>query len=76
MFNVQLHRLDANAWDDLGNGALALQNFSPNPEHSADLTAKLRENHLRQFVSKENMYVARLELEYKVPATQQVAPAA
>jgi hypothetical protein len=76
MFNVQLHRLDANAWDDLGNGALALQNFTPNPEHSAELTAKLRENHLRQFVSKENMYVARLELEYKVPATPQVASAA
>jgi len=68
MFAVQLHRLDANAWDDLGNGTLALQGFSEKPKWSAAELADAKDRHLRQFVTTPYQYVARIELEYKVPA--------
>ena len=67
MFSVQLHRLDANAWDDLGNGTLALSTFAPSANWTPDEHEKHKEHHLRQFVTSPYQYVARLELEYKVP---------
>lgn len=67
MFNVQLHRLDANAWDDLGNGTLALQGFTEKSKWTAAELAEAKDKHLRQFVTTPYQYVARIELEYKVP---------
>ena len=67
MFSLQLHRLDANAWDDLGDGSVPLQSFVTNPTWSPDELDLHKEHHLRQFVTTPYQYVARIELEYKVP---------
>lgn len=68
MFNVQLHPLNANAWDDLGNGAVALQNFATSPTWTPEELDMHKEHHLRNFVTNPYQYTARIELEYKVPA--------
>lgn len=73
LFTMQLHRLNATAWDDLGNGAECLQDFRPKAKWSEEDTEREKEHHLRQFVTKQYHYIARLQIEYEVP---KVAPLA
>lgn len=67
MLKVQATRLEANAWDDLGNGTVALQNFQPNPTWTNTELDIQKEHHLQQFVTTPYQYIARIELEYKIP---------
>ena len=69
MFNIQLHRLGAETWDDLGDGTVALQNFNIKAKWSPEQVEKEKEHHLRQFVTKQYYYMARITLEYEVPST-------
>jgi hypothetical protein len=67
-FAVQLHRIDANSWDDLGNGVVALQSFATSPTWNQEEADLHKEHHLRAFVTSPYQYNARIELEYKVQA--------
>jgi len=69
MFSLQLHRLNAAAWDDLGNGAECLQDFKVKTKWSEEQAEKEKEHHLRQFVTKQYHYIARLQVEYEVPTS-------
>lgn len=75
MFSLQLHRLNAESWDDLGDGTVALQNFKTKAKWTPEETEKNKEHHLRQFVTDKYQYMARLEVEYEVPNVA-LAPAA
>ena len=66
-FSVQLTRLDAHSWDDLGNGSVPLQGFVSSPNWSAEELDMHKEHHLRQFVTTPYQYVARIQLEYEIP---------
>ena len=67
MFSLQLHRLNAEAWDDFGDDALA--SFKPKAKWTPDELDAQKQHHLRQFVTTQYSYVARLEVEFEVPAT-------
>ena len=66
-FSVQLTRLDAHAWDDLGNGSVPLQGFVSSPTWTDAELDMNKEHHLRQFVTTPYQYVARIQLEYETP---------
>jgi len=71
MFSMQLHRLDSDTWDDLGDGVSALQDFRPKAKWSTEEHEKEKEHHLREFVTKPYHYMARLQIEYEIPAQTQ-----
>ena len=68
MLTIQAHRLDAEAWDDLGDGSMALQGFSPKHDWSEDEAKTAKEHHLNQFLTSPCHYFARIMLEYEVPS--------
>ena len=68
MLKVQAHRLDASAWDDLGDGSVALQTFNPQATWTAAELDLHKEHHLQQFVTTPYTYTARIKLVYKVPS--------
>lgn len=67
MFSLQLHRLNAEGWDDLNNGVVALKDYAPLLGASADQVQAEKEHLLRQFVTKPYTYMARIEIEYELP---------
>jgi len=68
MLTIQAHRIDANNWDDLGDGSIALQGFTPNHTWSEKEHSAAKEHHLRQFLEAPYHYFARVMLEYEVPS--------
>jgi hypothetical protein len=68
MFSLQLHRLNADTWDDLGDGTVSLQGFCPKAKWSPEEFEAHKEHHLRGFVTNSYQYMARLEIEYEVPS--------
>ena len=68
MFSLQLHRLGAETWDDLGDGTVALQGFKEKAKWTPEEAELNKEHHLRQFVTNKYQYMARLEIEYEVPS--------
>ena len=67
MFSLQLHRLNAETWDDLGDGTVSLQGFKVKAKWTPEEFEANKEHHLRQFVTNSYQYMARLEIEYEVP---------
>ena len=65
--SLQLHRINANGWEDLGDGSLAMAglklkaNWTPEEEETA------KRNHLRKFTSTPYTYMARIKIRYEVP---------
>lgn len=72
MFSLQLHRLNADTWDDLGDGTVALEGFRTKAKWSPDEHEKEKEHHLRQFVTTPYQYIARLQVEYEIPSTSEI----
>jgi hypothetical protein len=73
MFSLQLHRLNAETWDDLGDGTVALQGFKIKSKWSPEETESEKKHHLQQFMTNKYQYMARLEIEYEVPNPMTVA---
>ena len=69
MFSVQLHRLNAETWDDLGDGTVALEGFKTKAKWTPEEHEREKEHHLRQFVTTPYQYIARLQVEYEIPST-------
>lgn len=67
MFSIQLHRLNAETWDEIGDGTVALQGFRVKAKWSPEEEAREKEHHLKQFLTNNYQYIARLEVEYEVP---------
>lgn len=67
MFSIQLHRVGAEAWDTLV-GAEAEAGFVTKGKWTPEEHAMNKEHHLTEFVTKPYQYVARLEVEYEIPA--------
>jgi hypothetical protein len=66
---IQAHRIDADSWDDLGDGTLALQGFTTKHDWTEEEVKAAKAHHLHQFLETPCHYFARLMLEYEVPAT-------
>jgi hypothetical protein len=67
MFNLQLHRIGAETWDDFGDGTVALQGFKVKSKWTEEDIAREKEHHLRQFATTPYQYIARLQIEYEIP---------
>jgi hypothetical protein len=68
MFSLQLHRLNAETWDELGDGTVALQDFKIKSKWSPEDIDREKKHHLEQFMKNKYQYIARLEIEYEVPS--------
>lgn len=67
LFNVQIHRLDAPAWDEYGDGSISLHGLQADPLWTEAQHDLAKENHLKRFVQTPYNYIARLEVEYEIP---------
>jgi hypothetical protein len=67
-FSVQIHRLNASGWEDLGDGSMAMKNFKLKAAWSAEEEEDAKRRHLRQFTSTPFSYMARLKIKYELPA--------
>jgi len=68
MFSLQLHRLNAETWDDLADGTVALQDFKIKAKWTPEECEAEKKHHLEQFMKTKYQYIARLEIEYEVPS--------
>ena len=71
-FNMQLHRLDAPAWDDYGDGSISLHGLQANPLWSEEESTRAKESHMKAFLHTPRNYIGRLEIEYEIPRAVRV----
>jgi hypothetical protein len=67
LFNVQVHRANAPGWDHL-DSAVCMQGFKAKAKWTPEELAREKEHHLREFMTTEYHYIARLLIEYEVPS--------
>ena len=65
--SVQIHRINASGWEDMGDGSLAMRNFKLKLGMSAEEEDEAKRKHLRQFTSTPYSYMARIKIKYEVP---------
>ena len=65
--SVQIHRINASGWEDLGDGSLAMRNFKLKAGCSAEEEEEAKRKHLRQFTSTPYSYMARIRIKYEIP---------
>lgn len=65
--SVQIHRINASGWEDLGDGSLAMRNFKLKAGMSEEEEEEAKRKHLRQFTSTPYSYMARIKIKYEVP---------
>lgn len=66
--SVQIHRLHANGWEDLGDGTIAMQDFKLKSGLSEEQIDAAKREHLRKFTSTHHSYMARIHLKYELPS--------
>ena len=66
LFNIQVHRSNAPGWDHL-DSAVCMQGFKAKAKWTPEELAREKEHHLRQFMTTEYHYIARVLIEYDVP---------
>jgi hypothetical protein len=62
--SVQVHRLNATSWEDLGDGSLAMRNFKLRAGEDEE---EAKRKHLRNFTSTPYSYMCRLKVKYEIP---------
>lgn len=65
--SVQIHRINATGWEDLGDGSLAMKNFKLKAGCSLEEEEEAKRKHLRQFTSTPYSYMARIKIKYELP---------
>ena len=67
--SMQIHRIGAVGWEDLGDGTVAMQNFKLKSVWTPEEEDAAKRNHLRKFTSTPYTYAARIKIKYEVPRT-------
>jgi len=65
--SLQLHRINAVGWEDLGDGTVAMSNFKLKSAWTAEEEETAKRSHLRKFTSSPYSYTARIKIRYEVP---------
>lgn len=65
--SLQVHRLGANGWEDLGDGTVAMSGFKLKSSWTPEEEEAARRNHLKKFTSTPYTYSARIKIKYEVP---------
>lgn len=66
--SVQIHRIDAESWEDLQDGTVAMRSFKVKAGLSAEEEQEAQRKHLRNFTSTPYTYMARIKIRYELPA--------
>ena len=69
--SVQIHRINSESWEDLGDGSLPLRNLKLKSNLTAEEEEDAKRKHLRQFTSTPYSYMARIKIKYELPNTVQ-----
>ena len=64
---LQINRLNANGWEDLGDGSQAMAGFKLKAGLSQEEEDEAKRKHLSRFVSTPYTYTARIKIKYEVP---------
>lgn len=65
--SVQIHRINAESWEDMGDGSMALRNLKLKAGMSSEEEEEAKRKHLRQFTSTPYSYMARIKIKYELP---------
>lgn len=66
LFQVQLHRLNAAAWDDVNDVPQVLQNFTADPSWDPARVDHEKRTHLQNFLATPYSYMARIQIKYEI----------
>jgi hypothetical protein len=65
--SVQLHRINAESWEDLGDGTMAMRNLKLKATMSPEEEEEAKRKHLRKFANTPYSYLARIKIKYELP---------
>ena len=65
-FQLQLHRLNSESWDDINDVTVPLQNFISSPMWDSERMETERRAHVERFLSTPYTYMARLQIRYEI----------
>ena len=68
--SVQIHRIDAESWEDLQDGAIAMRSFKIHANATPEEEEEAKRRHLRNFTSTPYSYMARIKIKYELPHAQ------
>jgi hypothetical protein len=67
--SLQIHRINADGWEDLQDGTVAMRSFKIKSELSPEEVEIAQRKHLKNFVSTPYTYMARIRIRYELPST-------
>jgi hypothetical protein len=65
--SVQIHRLHATGWEDLGDGSVAMKDFKAESGLTQEALEDAKRQHLQNFTKTPYSYMARLKIQYELP---------
>ena len=65
--SLQINRINATGWEDLGDGSQAMAGFKLKSSWTPEEEENAKRNHLRKFTSTPYTYMARIKIKYEVP---------
>jgi hypothetical protein len=65
--SLQIHRINAESWEDLGDGSLAMRNLKLKSSMSPEEEEEAKRKHLRKFTQTPYSYMARIKIKYELP---------
>ena len=66
--SIQIHRINAESWEDMGDGSVAMRNFKIKAGISPEQEEEAKRKHLRSFTSTPYSYTARIKIKYELPS--------
>lgn len=68
--SVQIHRIDADSWEDLQDGTVAMRSFKISASATPEEEEEAKRKHLRNFTTTPYTYMARIKIRYELPHPQ------
>jgi hypothetical protein len=65
--SLQIHRINAEGWEDLQDGTIAMRNFKLKSGLTPEEEEEAQRKHLKNFVSTPYSYMARIKIRYELP---------
>lgn len=66
--SLQIHRINADGWEDLQDGTIAMRNFKLKSGLTPEEEEEAQRKHLKNFVSTPYSYMARIKIRYELPS--------
>jgi hypothetical protein len=66
--SLQIHRINADGWEDLQDCTIAMRNFKLKSRLTAEEEEEAQRKHLKNFVSTPYSYMARIKIRYELPS--------